>query len=73
LETLLRREEPNLLASDRVCDGLLVCKVSPLDVDLGDSLNAPADAKITLLLFPVLGEDDTPKCAEDAVDGGEVT
>lgn len=48
-------------------------ELSPLDVDLGDTLDAPSDTEVDLLLFPVLGKDSAPHCAHNTVDGREGT
>jgi hypothetical protein len=44
LEALRCREEANLLASDRIGDGLFRLKVLLPDIDLGDTLDAPTNA-----------------------------
>ena len=71
LEPLRRGEKPDLFACDGICDGLLVLKLPPLDVDLRDALDSPSNAEVNLLLFPVLSKDCAPHCAHNAVDGRE--
>jgi hypothetical protein len=71
LEALRRREEAYFFARDRVSNLLLRCKIPLPEIDVGYTLDAPAYAKVSLLLFPVFGEDGAPQSACESVDGRE--
>ena len=58
-----------MLARDGIRDGLLGREVSLLDLDVGDALDAPANAQVFLLMLPVFGEDGAPQSARKSING----
>ena len=60
-----------MFASDGIGDGLFRFKVLLPNIDFRDTLDAPANAQVNLLLFPVFGEDGAPQGARKTVDRRE--
>ena len=71
LEALGCWEETDLFARDWVGNCFFWFKVFFPDVDFGNTLDAPANAQVDFLVFPVFGEDGAPQGARKTVDGRE--
>jgi hypothetical protein len=73
LQTLIDREDADLLACNRIGRDVLVLEVFPLVLDARHTTDTPAHTEIDLLMFPVLGKDHAPEAAQNTVQGGEVS